>query len=98
MDVGDGVLDSVARADDRHAVALAHGCPTSDAEGAQVEEGDRVAVDRLDRQRPASARDRSGEGDAPGCGSAHGGSGRGGDVDAPMQATTVGVVAEQEWS
>jgi hypothetical protein len=69
-----------------------------DADGAQVDEGDRVAVCGLDGDRTPSARDRAGEADDARSGRAHGRTGGRGHVDAAMLATRVGILSESEGS
>lgn len=63
---------------------------------AELEQGDREAVGRLDRQRASAARHRTGERDDPTRGRVHRLAARGTDVDAPVLAAGVRVLRDGE--
>ena len=86
-------------ADDR---ALRHDRAAADAERAELEQRDRVAVRGLDRQRAAAARHGAGERDGAGRGRAHLGAHGRAEVDAAVLPARVGVGGEgeraQQWA
>jgi hypothetical protein len=98
VDVGQLVLDPVARADGRHGISLGHRRAAPDGERAQVEERDREAVGRLDGERPAVAGDAAGERDDPGRRRPDRRPGDRADVGASVESGEVRVVAELEWA
>ncbi len=97
MDVRDVVLDLSARTDRPDGRAFADRQSTSRARRAEMRQGHRIAIGRLDGHCPATdghgARERNGArrrcGDGRACGSP--------DVDAPVLAGGVGVVPEHEF-
>lgn len=86
MDVRLTPLDCPARPDRPDAVALGDRRALIDRDGAEVSEGHRPAVRRLDRHRPAVRHHRAGERDDPCCRRAHEGARGRGDVDAAVLA------------
>jgi hypothetical protein len=88
------VLGLPARPDGAHAVALVDDLTADHTDRAEVEQGDRVAVGRLDRDRAAAPRHGSYEVHTA-CGRrTHGGAERPGDVDTAMLTRLVRVVAD----
>jgi hypothetical protein len=78
---GDGIGARAGEGDDR---PLGDGRATGDECGRELEERDGQPVGGLDRQAAAALRQRAGEGDDAGGGSAHLGAGDGADVDAAV--------------
>jgi len=98
MDVGLLVLGVAARADRPDGRALADQGLASDRYRAEVDEGHRVSVGRLDRHGAASSRHGAGEAHDPRGRRAHGRPGGRRDVGAAVLSTGVGIVAEDERS
>ena len=96
MDVRLGPFRIAARADRPHDLALTDRCADSECDRAQVDEGDRVAVCRADRQAETLARKLPGEGDDSGRRSAHIGSRRRADVHPTVLAAGVRVALGDE--
>jgi hypothetical protein len=94
VDVGSGPLDLPALAGDADRVTLGDGSAFCDRRLAEVGEGNGVSI-RLDRHCPARGRNDADERDDSGRRSAHGLSGRSGDVDTPMLAGGIGIRAER---
>jgi hypothetical protein len=88
-----GVTAPSNRADRR---PLGHDVALRDADRAEVDEGDRIAVGGLDRDAPTVGRQRAGERHRAAGGRAHGRALRSGDVEAAMLTGGVGVAAEDE--
>jgi hypothetical protein len=93
IDVRLGQLDIAARPDRSNGIAFSDLDALLDPVGAEMNERDRVAVLRLNRHGLATFRHRPGEGHDPSRGSAHGRSRRRADVDPPVLARRVRVVA-----
>jgi hypothetical protein len=96
VDVGDVVLDLAARADRPDRIALADLIAPARRSSAQMRQRDRVAVGGLDREAFPARRDRPREGNRS-CGRRENGcSGWSTDVDAPVLAGRIRIVAEDE--
>jgi hypothetical protein len=67
-----------------------------DEDLAELQERDRVAIRRLDRDRPSPARHGAHEGDRAGGGREYAGAEHAADVDAPVLSAGVRIVAENE--
>jgi hypothetical protein len=89
----DRVLALTDLADDR---TLRDRAAARDADRAELEQCDGVAVGRLDRERAAAGRHGADEGDHAGRWRPHGLAGRGADVDAAVLARGVLVGRERE--
>jgi hypothetical protein len=76
--------------------ALGNRVSAPDGDLAQLEQRDRVAVSRSDRQRPSAARDRADERDGPFARRTNSLTGRRGDVDAAVLAAGVRIGTERE--
>jgi hypothetical protein len=96
VDVRSGRDRVAALADAAHHGALLHCLAFRGQDLAELEQRDGVAVRRLERDRLPAARHRPGERDRSCSRSAHGGSQLAADVDAPVLATRVRVVAQHE--
>jgi hypothetical protein len=96
VDVGVGDERVVARADPGDDRSLLDDLPTRDEDLAELQERDRVAVGRQDRDRPAPAGHHPCEGDSSRGGRPHVGAELTADVDAAVLAAGVGVVAQDE--
>jgi hypothetical protein len=93
MDVGHALLGRSGRPDRADRLPLDHVRAAGDGDRAEVDEGDRVAVDRLDRDGEPVRRQRSGKGDHP---SAHGGhraAAVSADVDPAVLSRGIGIGA-----
>jgi hypothetical protein len=89
------VGDQAARADDRHRLPLRDEHAFRDQERAEVQEGDRIAVRGLDRDREPVRRDAAGEGDGASGRREHLAAERPGDVDPAMLARRERVVRRE---
>jgi len=96
VDVGHRELGLTARADDPDETALSHRLPAPDRHLAEMQESDRIAVLRPDRDGAAAHRHGAGERDDPGRRREHRRAARGADVDPSMLSGCVRVVAQQE--
>jgi hypothetical protein len=92
------MLDSVARADCRDALALAHDGAAGDCERTEVEQRHREPAGSLDRDSAAVAGHAAGEAHDARRRSADVRPGQRPDVDPAVESAGVGVVSEQEWS
>jgi hypothetical protein len=96
VDVGDVMLDLSARADRADEVPFADRVASPNGRRAEMRQGHRVAVGRLDRHGSAAHGHRAGERDGAGRRCKDGLSGRRADVDSPVLARGVRIVAEDE--
>jgi len=98
VDVRLGVLGLAGPAGRADAVALDDLLAARDSDGAEVDEGDRVAVGRLDRRRAATAGHGAGERDHAGRRRPDEPACRRSDVEAAMLVGRIGIVPEDEGS
>jgi hypothetical protein len=96
MQVGRLVLELARGAHRSDRLALDHGRTSSDRDRAEVEQGHRVAVGRLDRDRAAVQRQRAGEARGSGSGCAHGLAQRTADVGPAVLTRLVLVGRDRE--
>jgi hypothetical protein len=96
IDVGHRQLGLAAWADRANRHALCDRGAAPNRHGAEMQDGDRVAVLGLDRHGPAADGDGSCEGDDSGCRREHRRPRGRSDVDSAMLAGRVRIVAEQE--
>jgi len=96
VDVGLGAFGLAARPDRANDFALCDGSPDSDCDRTQVNQGDRVAVLRADRQAAALTGNLTGERDDPGHRSAHVCPRRRADIDPSVLPASVRIVAGDE--
>ncbi len=93
VDVGLGALGIAARPDRPDDFAFVDGSPPTDRDRSQMNERDRVAVLRADREAAAFTGNLAGERDDPGHRSAHLRARRRADVDPPVLPASVRVFA-----
>lgn len=98
IDVGLRQFGDSTRPDGSDEGSLGHGVAAPHRDRAEMHERDRVAVRRLDRDRPAAHRHGAREGDDPGRRGEHGCARRSADVDSAVLARRVRIVAEQKRS
>jgi hypothetical protein len=96
VDVRAGGDRVAARAEPGDDGSLLDGLTARDKDLAELQERDGVAVDRQDRDRPASARHCAREGDRAGDGRPHVGAELATDVDAAVLSAEVRVLAQDE--